>query len=127
MYASALTESSQMYSRDCLTSNFYFETIQLNVITTGFYSLSSKSNIDIYGYLYNDSFNPFNPSENFLSKNDDYCNNNQFKLFIYLQSSTTYVLVVTTYASNVRGSFSIFAYGPNNITLNRIGECIYNL
>ncbi len=116
-----------MYSRNCRTSKFYYETIQVNVETAGFYSLSSKSNINTYGYLYNDAFNPFNPSENLNSENSYKCNGEQFKLDIYLQPSATYVLVVTTYFPKVTGTFLIFAFGPNNITLNHNSEWIYTL
>ncbi len=128
VYASELTTDSQAYARTgCDESNYYYETIQVNVVTSGVYILSSNSSINTYGYIYRDHFNPINSSDNLLSEDDQHCENNQFKLVIDIQSSTTYVLVVTTYSPKVTGPFSIFAYGPNNIILNRISECIYIL
>jgi len=119
--------NSQKYERKGCSSSliYYYEAIQVNVITSGSYSFSSNSSVDTYGYFYKDHFNPFNPSENLLSQDDDGCDNNQFKLVAYLQSNATYVLVVTTYFSNRTGKFSIIALGINNITFNRISEYLY--
>jgi hypothetical protein len=116
--------NSQKYERKGCSSSlhYYYEAIQVNVITSGSYSFSSNSNVDAYGCFYKDHFNPFNPSENLLSQDDEGCDNNQFKLVAYLQSNATYVLVVTTYFSNRTGKFSIIALGMNNITFNRISE-----
>jgi hypothetical protein len=123
MYSSALTTNSQKYGRTgCKLSDYYYETIQVNVVTTDWYSLSSNSSLDTYGCLYEDHFNPFNPLENLISLNDQSCGNNQFKLVAYLQSNTTYVLVVTTFLTNKTGQFSIFASGPNKVTLSHISE-----
>jgi hypothetical protein len=128
VYSSELTTDSHAYARTgCDESNYYYETIQVNVVTSGVYILSSKSNIDTYGYIYRDRFNPINSLDNLLSEDNQDWEKDQFKLVIDLQSSTTYVLVVTTYSPKVTGNFSIFAYGPNNIILNRISECIYIL
>jgi hypothetical protein len=123
MYSSALTTNSQTYGRNgCKLSNYYHESIQVNVVAADFYILSSNSNVDTYGYIYKDKFNPLHPSANLLLQTDEGCNHHQFKLVADLQTNTTYVLVVTTAAPNVTGVFSIFAFGPNYISLNRIGE-----
>jgi len=121
IYSSVLIADSQTYSRLCGRTNYYYETIQVNVVTAGSYSLSSSSTIDTYGYLYKDNFNPTNPSENSLAWNDDesWCGR-QFKLLPYLQANITYVLVVTTFSPNVQGNFLVHVTGPNNISLNRI-------
>ncbi len=116
--------NSQRYGRtECSSSwNDYYEAIQVNVITSGSYTFSSDSSVDIYGYLYTDHFNPFNLSENLLSEDKFGCGNTQFKLVYYLQSNATYVLVVTTYEPSVTSEFSIIALGMNNITFNRISK-----
>ncbi len=121
VYSSALTADSQTYSRVCGKTNYYYETIQVNAVTAGSYSLSSSSTIDTYGHLYKDNFNPTNPSENSLAWNDDEnrCRR-QFKLLTYLQANITYVLVVTTFSPNVQGNFLVHVTGPNNISLNSI-------
>ena len=127
MYLSELTADSQTYSRDCRISNYYYETIQVNVNETAYYSIESNSSVDTFGYIYEDSFNPFNPSENLLSQSNDQCND-QFKLVTNLQVSSTYVLVVTTFGPNVTGEISIIVSGPNNVSFNPISEyCYYSI
>jgi hypothetical protein len=105
-------------------SNYYYETIQVNVNETDSYIIESNSSVNTYGYIYKDSFNPVNPFENLLSQNDDSCND-QFKLMTNLQVGTTYILVVTTFRSNVIGSFSILVSNSNNIRLNRTSEYLH--
>jgi hypothetical protein len=121
MYLSQLTADSRTYSRDCRISNYYYETIQMNVDETNYYSIESNSSINTFGYIYKDSFNPFNPFEKLLLQNVKQCNI-RFRLVINLQVGSTYILVVTTYRPNVTGAFSIIVSGPNNVSLKRIGE-----
>lgn len=94
----------------------------MNVVTTDWYGFSSDSRIDTFGEIHTGHFNPFNPRENLLSRNDDGCGNHQFKLVTHLHSNTTYVLIVTTYISNVTGAVLILASGPKNIVFKRISE-----
>ncbi len=122
MYSSALTVNSQTYSRNCRISNYYYETIQVNAITTGVYSLSGKSEFDIYGYIYKDNFNPLNPFENLLLENGVSCDDRQFVLTTILDTGVTYVLVVTTFFPNETGNFTIFVSGRNNVSLNHTSE-----
>ncbi|CAF4109772.1 unnamed protein product, partial [Adineta steineri] len=42
-YSLQLTTNSQTYSRDCRKSNYYYETMRVNVMETGYYALSSDS------------------------------------------------------------------------------------
>jgi len=127
MYSSALTTDSQIYSRTCRISNYYYETIQVNAASTGVYSLSGTSRVGIYGYIYKDNFNPLNPFENLCSENGVNCGDRQFMLTTILETGTTYILVVTTFSPNDTGNFSIFVSGPNNISLNHISEYLYCL
>jgi hypothetical protein len=126
MYSYELTTNSQMYSRNCVQSSFYYETIDVNVAETGYYTFGSTEGIPTLGYIYKDNFNPFNPFENLHSQPDNNCNNGwYFKLIAHLQASTTYVLVVTTYSPNVTGNVSITVSGPNNVTLTRTSEYLH--
>jgi hypothetical protein len=109
----------------CGELSYYFEAIRMSVVTNGVYTLSSHSTIDTYGYIYQDSFNLFNLSENLLSNDDNSCNNNQFKLINQLQIHTTYVLVLTTYYTDEIGNFSIIVTGPNEVILSQISEYLY--
>jgi hypothetical protein len=117
-----------MYSPTaCELSSLYYEAIQVNLVQAGYYRIASNSTIDTYGYFYNDTFIPFAPNLNELSRDDDSCDDYQFKLSTVLHVNTTYILVVTTYDSNVTGDFSIIVSGPNNVSLNRISEYLYYL
>jgi hypothetical protein len=99
----------------------------VNVITTGWYRLSSNSTINTYGYIYKDNFNPLNPLDNLLLKDDDKCGRSQFGLRVDLKANTVYILVVTTVLPNVIGPFSIHASGPSNVTLKPKGNSFYLL
>ncbi|CAF0816835.1 unnamed protein product [Adineta steineri] len=116
-YSSELTTNSQTYSRDCQKSNYYYETIQMHVVETGYYALSSSSKVNTFGDIYKDDFNPMNRFENLL-KHDLICNFEDFHFAAYLHTGTTYILVVTTRYPNMTGNFSILASGPYNITLD---------
>jgi hypothetical protein len=120
-YSSSLTKNSQTYSRKCDSSNYYYESIEVNVVTDGWYTFSSNGITDPAGYIYKDNFNPFYPRENLLSEDDSISYSN-FQLITHLQANTTYVLVVTTHRSREIGAFLIFVLGPNNVSLNRISE-----
>jgi hypothetical protein len=111
-----------MYSRDCQRPKFLYETIQVSVTVNGSYSLNSDSSVDLYGYVYRNSFDPLKPSENKLIEDDQSGCAVQFKLVLHLQIDTTYILVVTTYHPGVTGALSIVASGPNNVTFKRTSE-----
>ncbi|CAF3680571.1 unnamed protein product [Adineta steineri] len=117
-YSSELNTSSQTYSRDCRKSNYYYQTIRVNVLETGYYALSSDSSMDTFGDIYEDDFDSMSPFENLLSQNYRSCSFQGFKFIAYLHTGTTYILVVTTFSPNMTGSFSILTSGPNNITLD---------
>ncbi len=86
------------------------------------YVLWSESNINTYGYIYEDDFNPLKPFENLLLKHNGDCNDGQFKLIIDLEINIQYILVVTTDRPNTIGNFSIFISGPNNVTLQHFSK-----
>jgi hypothetical protein len=117
-----LTADTQTYTRECGRSSYYYETIEVNVQETGNYSFGSISNIQTYGYIYEDSFDPFNPTQNLLSQDGYGCGMYKFQFTTWLQVNTTYVLVVTTFFPNVQGNFSVHVIGPNNVSLNRTSE-----
>jgi len=121
-YISQLTTSSSKYSRDAMEGNYYYEAVQVNVLQNGKYTLASDSTMNTYGYIYNDTFDPLNPSKNLIHEDDSSECNGQFKLVIDLQKQMKYILVVTTNNPNVIGSFSILALGPNNVTVQNLSE-----
>ncbi|CAF3999531.1 unnamed protein product, partial [Adineta steineri] len=117
-YSSKLTDDSPTYYRDCQVPQCHYETSQIHVNTTGLYVLWSENNIDAYGYIYQNDFNPLKPSENLLLSHDGECNDGQFKLIIDLEINTRYILVVTTQYPKIIGNFTIFISGSNNISLS---------
>ncbi len=126
IYSSALTKNSSTYSFiDCVVANRYYEAIEVKVAGTGCYSIISKSNINTFGHLNKEYFNPLNPNFNLFLQDSDNINDTQFEFITQLQVNTTYVLIVTTYFPNVTGNFSITVSGSNNVSLNRIREYLY--
>ncbi len=127
VYFSSLSTSNQIYSRDCDKQNLYYESIQVKVITSGYYSFRSYSTIDTNEFIYKNTFNPLNPLENLLDAEDDSCSDLQFRLNIRLSDDMTYVLVMTTYQLKETGAFSITVQGPNKVILERLSKYIYML
>nr|ACD54717.1 NHL repeat containing protein-like protein [Adineta vaga] len=120
-YSSELTTNSAKYCRDYKKPNYYYETLEINVKKTGSYVLWSKSEIDTYGYLYKDDFDPLQPFGNLITQHNGKCNQGQLKFFIDIEANTKYILVVTTYYSNTTGNFTIFISGENNVTVQYFG------
>ncbi|CAF1172988.1 unnamed protein product [Adineta ricciae] len=124
-YTSHLTMNSSKYYRsaDDIEPNHNYELIEVNVTEDGSYTLGSDSEMNTYGYLYQNKFDPFADAfVYFINENDDGGCNYQFKLTYYLYKHIKYILMITTFAPNETGSFSIFVLGPNNVTLERSGE-----
>ena len=120
IYSSQLTKDHQVYPRICGTGNYHYETIQINVQLSGSYTFdNSNSSILLYGYLYENNFDPTYPMKNLITQSSFSCNN-PFKLGSYLEINRVYILLVTTFHASVRGSFTILVTGPHNLTLNKI-------
>ncbi|CAF1016920.1 unnamed protein product [Adineta steineri] len=103
VYSSMLTKNHPTYSpTGCDLPNYYYEAIQMNVNESRYYSLSSDSTIDTYGYMYTDNFYPSDSLKNVIV------------------STAANILVVTTYSPNVTGNFSIIMSGINNVTFERL-------
>ena len=76
--------------------------------------------MDTYGSIYNNSFSGFYPSTNMTAYNDDGGGQQQFAMNIFINTITTYILVVTTYEPNIVGPFSIIGFGFGSITFSPI-------
>ncbi|CAF3931917.1 unnamed protein product [Adineta steineri] len=122
VYSSVLTADNQKYSRRCDKLNYYYETIQISVITDEFYMIASNSSVDTYGYIYEHSFDPFNPSVNLILEDDENCEQEQFGLTVNLQVNIKYILVVTTFSPDATNAFSIIVSGLTNANVERIIE-----
>jgi hypothetical protein len=122
-YKLALTTDSQMYSRFCNLENFYHETFEVKVPEIRSYTIRSSSNIDTYGSIYENKFNPLNPTENLLASDDNGGGfDHQFKIEIPLYVDTTYILVVTTFSPKHIGEIQINLLGLTNVTVKRYSE-----
>lgn len=122
-YSSALTRDDGRYKRpgSLYSTGFLYKAIQVIVNTTGTYSLASVSDLDTNGYLYNDTFDPSNPSVNLIHQDDDNGGNRQFKITAFLQAGVPYTLVLSTQSTGYSGPFTIVGSGPGNVqyvTLN---------
>ena len=124
-YSSQFTVDSRKYCRDYKTRSYYYQTLQINVKKTGSYVLWSKSEVDTYGYLYKDDFDPLQPFGNLIDEHSGYCNQGQLRFIRNFDENTKYILVITTYYPNATGNFTIFISGDNNVTMNYLGMCIY--
>ncbi|CAF4137252.1 unnamed protein product [Adineta steineri] len=110
-----------MFSPKCDRHNYYYETIQINVLTDGFHVIAGDSMDGLrYGYIYEHSFDPFNPSINLISQNWTGCSFAKFLLEVDLLVNVKYILVVTTLDPDATGSFSIIITGLTNTSIKRI-------
>jgi hypothetical protein len=96
------------------------------VAEDGIYTLGSNRDINIDGYLYQNKFNPLDPSINQISRNVQGVCSGQLELIYYLRKQITYILLVTTYFLRTQGSFSIIVVGPSKTTLKYSGEYFFS-
>ena len=120
VYSSALTTTSRTYSLlACGIPNHHYEAVQLDVVTAGYYLLVSNSSIDLHAYIYQDTFDPLNPSSHLrVEKIGDL----GFRLRVFLEGNTTYVLVVTPVIHNHTGPFSLAIEGSPDINTGRVSK-----
>jgi hypothetical protein len=126
-YSSVLDNRSAIYAREvCLLPNYFYEALVFNVSIAGEYSFWSHSDINTYGYLYGDDFNPFQPVVNRLAASNDVCGWIRFRTAHPLMPDKTYILVLTTQLAAVSGRFSVISYGPTRIQLVRRSKSVYS-
>ncbi len=117
-----LTKASQIYSRMCDLNKNYYEAFEVNSSESRYYTIQSSSNIDMYGSIYETSFNRLNPTQNLVANDDEGGGNNQFELHIPLYVDTKYILIVTTFRPKDIGDVNITLLGVNNVTVTRLSE-----
>ena len=108
-------------------STFYYQAFHCNVSVAGTYSFESNSSMDTFAYMYNNSFIPPTPLQYLLASDNDGAGKAQFRVNVYLDTTTAYILVVTTVKSNITGSFSIIALGFSSVTFSSINASGENL
>ena len=122
-FTSQLNTISETFSRDhCASLTYFYEAVRINVTIDGYYMFCSNSSIDTYGYIYRSTFDPFDLSSALFADDNDGCDSQQFRLCVYLQTNTTYILVVTTNAASVTGAFSVTVVRGAEVTFTRMGS-----
>jgi len=104
--------------------NYSYEPIQINVVQSGNYTMSSVDSLlgGITGYLYKEHFDQFILDKRLIARNVEGCPNGQFKIITELQSSVTYILMVASTTTRSVNNISLLISGPNNITFNPISK-----
>lgn len=99
--------------------NYYYDSFNVTVSISDTYSFTSSNAglIDMYGCLYERSFDASYPLSNLLICDDDKAGGLQFLIRQYLYKELQYILVVTTYQSGETVSYTIEANGPSRVLL----------
>lgn len=106
--------------------NYLFEAIQISVASTGNFIITSHAFFDAVGYLYENSFDPYNPSMNLLAWDDNSGGKTDFRITSTLASGSKYILVITTSQPSVNGIYMIRVNGrtPATLTPFPVGKLI---
>lgn len=116
IYSSALTMDSTFMWRTPGSSDVtFYQAVEIEVTTASMYMFLSNSAMDMYGYLYKNTFDPTHLTDNLLVSNDDGAGDHQFVLLVALQPMLTYTLIVTTFEQNTIGDFTIMTYTSDSM------------
>lgn len=109
-----LTTASPTFNRPVNNIPYYYKTYTFEAPSTGIanfevISAALSDGTDTYLYLYQDSFDPLNPSTNLIAYDDDSGVGLYSLISQSITQGTTYILVFTTYGSGSTGAFSLQA------------------
>lgn len=122
-YVNALVSTSPMFYRpNGDKKNYYYQAIEIAVGVSGSYTFSSNAYFDAIGYLYETSFNPYDPAANLMTYNDNCQLNSEFCITTLLSSERTYVIVVTTSQPSTTGLFWLRVLGPQGVDLATMAQ-----
>ena len=111
IYSSQLIDNYAQYARyPGAPSFFFYDTIQVKISTSEVVIFISNSSMDMNGYFYNGTFDPLNTQANLLAEDDDNGGNLQFYIQMSLDANQTYILIATTFNTNVTAPFTLTAY-----------------
>ena len=120
-YQNALTVDSSIYARaNGWGTQYYYQAIEVNPLVSGSYTWISMGFCGIYGYIYIDAFDPFEPNTNMMQQAVDYSNYGQLQISAAFKSGRKYILIMTTLDERVQGEFSIDISGSASIVLQFI-------
>lgn len=125
-YSSQFTTNSSKFRRYLATdSSYYFNVVQIVPRKTGLHFFRSRSDIQLYGYLYKDQFDATAASNNLQTFDDQSRNINQFLFITTLQTDTIYYLVVTTAEREKTGTFTVSISSNDYVDLTPI-NCMFS-
>ena len=94
----------------------------MTVPVTGTYQIFTQSSLDTFGFLYQSVFDIRFLYINWINYDDDSNGNSQFRLQQTFQAGQTYVVLVTTYDTNVTGTFTLVGTGAGIATFTRVTD-----
>lgn len=121
-YTSELTINSSKRAQNCIVPYYYYNTIQVNVAEGGFYILGTVAEIATGDHIYEEKFNPFNPSMNEMKTVNRISDCvNEFHHVSHFDNQKTYIIVVSSSYPNSTGTYSVIVSGANKVNLTYIG------
>ena len=103
--------------KNCRLLNYYCEIIEIHTKEEGLYTITSHSSKDLVGYIHEKNFTLFDLNINKIQSDDNSHDNNQFKITLYRQANSPFLLIVTTAQELQQGHFSITVHGPSNASM----------
>ncbi|CAF4440000.1 unnamed protein product [Adineta steineri] len=122
-YLGFLSSDNLQFNRPTSNSdNHYYQAIEITATLSGTYIFMSSSTFGIYGYFYENSFDPYYPNLNLIASNSDDGDNKQFRINFTLQFQRKYILVITSFGYNITGAFLIKATGSTPLLFTPINQ-----
>lgn len=119
IYESELTHDSPTYRCTlCMTSDHYYQALELNNLNTDDYAIKIDSDAPVYVSLYADLFTSTNPSKNELLTNQG----TEFSFHFDVQCR--YIIVITTSSPLTVARFSIKTYGSSIVGFHMMQSSI---
>ena len=121
-YSNNLQSDSPKFARPYRPgdTNYFYQAILLTINKAATYSFSSNSSISIFGCLYSSGFDPSNSMTNLLGCSDNIGSDTQYLFSHFLDTATSFTLVVTTSYSMTIGSYTIQVVGPDSIQMTTV-------
>ncbi|UJR11876.1 hypothetical protein I4U23_016055 [Adineta vaga] len=116
--SASLTTDNPKYTRFNGTgSNYFYDQYSIIVPVTGSYIFMSISSIDTFCQFYGPR--AYARYYTTIAYNNNDGDENQFKIQMYLQESTRYIMRVTTYNQNIVGDYRILASGLTTVNIEK--------
>ena len=113
--------TSSTFIRNGMDSGrYYYDAYLVTPQVSAEHIFYTGSDMDMYGYLYSNSFSPSQTVTNLQIEDDDSAGDYQFQLSFFLEANTNYIVVATTYDPRITGSYTFTMFGPGSTTLTRL-------